>query len=55
MIVKDIETVLVVSAFLAKIPLVDRLERNPFEIIHTGDFIKVDAEKGRATIAKHET
>ena len=52
LIIKDVETVLVVSAFLVKIPLVDRLEKDPFEIIHTGDFVKVDAEKGVVTIAK---
>jgi len=52
MIVKDVETVLIVSAFLVKVPLVDRLEKDPFEIIHTGDFIKVDAEKGRVTVTK---
>jgi predicted aconitase with swiveling domain len=52
MIVKDVETVLIVSAFLVKVPLVDRLEKDPFEIIHTGDFVKVDAEKGRVTITK---
>jgi len=52
LIVKDVETVLVVSAFLVKVPLVDRLEKDPFEIIHTGDFVKVDAEKGRVTVTK---
>jgi len=54
MIVKDVETVLVVSAFIAKVPLVDRLEKEPFEIIHTGDLIKVDAEKGIVTITKQK-
>lgn len=52
MIVKDVETVLVVSAFMVKVPLVDRLERDPFEAIQTGDFVKVDAEKGTVTIKK---
>jgi len=55
LIVKDVETVLVVSAFMVKVPLVDRLEKDPFEVINTGDFVKVDAEKGRVTIAKKET
>jgi hypothetical protein len=55
MIVKDVETVLVVSAFLGKVPLVDKLEKDPFEIIHTGDFVKVDAEKGMVTITKRES
>ena len=52
LIVKDIETVLIVSAFLVKVPLVDRLEKDPFEIIHTGDFVRVDAEKGIVTVKK---
>jgi hypothetical protein len=46
LIVKDVETVLVVSAFMAKIPLVDKLQRDPFEVMHTGDFVKVDADRG---------
>ena len=50
MIVKDIETVLIVSAVIAKVPLVDKLEKDPFEFIHTGDLVKVDAEKGMVTV-----
>ena len=52
LIVKDIETVLIVSAFLVKVPLVDRLEKDSFEVIHTGDFVRVDAEKGIVTVKK---
>jgi len=55
LIVKDVETVLVVSAFLVKVPLVDRLEKDPFEVIQTGDFVKVDAEKGTVTVSKHKS
>jgi predicted aconitase with swiveling domain len=50
MIVKDVETVLIVSAFIAKVPLVDRLERNPFETIRNGDIVTVDADKGMVTV-----
>jgi len=50
MIVKDIEPVLVGSAVLTKIPLVDRLEKDQFETIRTGDFVKVDADKGIVTL-----
>jgi predicted aconitase with swiveling domain len=55
LIVKDVETVLVVSAFLVKVPLVDKLEKDPFEIIQTGNFVKVDAEKGIVSITKPES
>ncbi|MDH7564269.1 MAG: DUF126 domain-containing protein [Candidatus Bathyarchaeota archaeon] len=54
MIVKDVETVLVVSAFIAKVPLVDRLEKDPFGVIHTGDYVRVDAEKGVVTVVKRK-
>lgn len=52
MIVKDIEPVLVGSAVLTKIPLVDKLERDPFETIHTGDIVKVDADNGVITLTR---
>jgi hypothetical protein len=50
MIVKDVETVLIVSAFIAKVPLVDRLERDPFDTIRNGDLVTVDADKGMVTV-----
>lgn len=52
LIVKDVETVLVVSAFMVKVPLVDRLEKDPFEVISNGDFVRVDAEKGIVAVRK---
>jgi len=55
MIVKDVETVLIVSAVLTKVPLVDRLEKDPFEAIHTGDMVKVDAEKGTVTVRRESS
>jgi len=55
MIVKDVETVLIVSAFIAKVPLVDRLEKDPFKNIHTGDLVKVDADKGTVTVERQKT
>jgi len=55
MIVKDVETVLIVSAFIAKVPLVDGLEKDPFENIHTGDLVKVDADKGTVTVERQRT
>jgi predicted aconitase with swiveling domain len=54
MIVKDIETVLIVSAAIAKVPLVNRLEKDPFQVIDTGDFVQVDAEMGIVTITKQK-
>ena len=55
MIVQDVETVLVTSAVIAEVPLVDRLEKNPFETIKSGDFVKVNADTGIVTITKHSS
>ena len=52
MIVKDVETVLIVSAVIANVPLVDRLEEDPFKAIHVGDFVKVDADGRKITVVK---
>ena len=53
MIVTDIEPVLLGSAVLTKIPLVDKLEKDPFEAISSGDFVKVDADKGSVVVTKN--
>jgi predicted aconitase with swiveling domain len=53
MIVTDVEPVLLGSAVLTKIPLVDRLERSSFEAIRSGDFVKVDADKGSVTVTRN--
>jgi predicted aconitase with swiveling domain len=50
MIVTDVEPVLLGSAVLTKIPLVDRLETDPFEAIRSGDFVKVDADNGTVVV-----
>jgi predicted aconitase with swiveling domain len=52
MIVRDIEPVLVASAVLTKIPVVDKLEKDPFEVIRTGDFVKVDADRGTVAVRR---
>jgi len=52
MIVKDVETVLIVSAVITNVPLVDRLEEDPFEAIRMGDFVKVDADGRKITVIK---
>jgi predicted aconitase with swiveling domain len=54
MIVKDVETVLIVSAVLAKVPLVDKLEKDPFEIIRSGDWVKVNADKGTVSVRRNK-
>jgi predicted aconitase with swiveling domain len=52
MIVTDVEPVLLGSAVLTKIPLVDKMGKDPFEAISSGDFVKVDADKGSVIVTK---
>jgi len=40
------ETIIAVGAIIADIPLVDQPETNIFEIIKTGDYVKVNANEG---------
>ncbi len=51
-IVRDIEPVLVSCSVVVGVPLVDRLEVDPYEAISDGDYISVDADNGIVTIRK---
>jgi len=39
-------------AIVLNIPLVDRLDKNPCEVIETGDWVRVDAGKGTVEVRK---
>ena len=42
----ETEPIIAVGAIIAGIPLVDKLEKNPIEVIKTGDYVIVNAEEG---------
>jgi hypothetical protein len=44
----------VAMAIVINIPLVDRLNKNPCEMIETGDWVKVDARRGIVEVTKKE-
>ncbi len=46
------EPIIAVGAAMGNIPMVDRLEKNPLEVIATGDHVKIDAEQGIVEITK---
>jgi predicted aconitase with swiveling domain len=46
------ETIIAVGAIMGGIPVVDSLNRNPFDVIANGDFVKVDAAKGTVEVIK---
>jgi predicted aconitase with swiveling domain len=46
------ETIIAVGAIMGGIPVMDSLERNPFEVISNGDQVVVDADNGMVTVKK---
>jgi predicted aconitase with swiveling domain len=42
-------------AIVLNIPLVERLNKNPCDVIETGDWVKVDARRGTVEITKKES
>lgn len=50
MIVERADTILVTSAIIMEIPLVDRIEPKFYEAVRDGDQVELDADGGRVTI-----
>jgi predicted aconitase with swiveling domain len=48
----EAEPVIGLSAITADIPMVDRLDKNPLDVIETGDYVKVDAARGIIEVTK---
>lgn len=46
------EPIVAIGAILGELPMVDRLEKDPIKVIRTGDYVKVEAEKGIVRILK---
>ena len=46
------ETIIAVGAIMGGIPVMDSLEKNPYEFISDGDHVKVDADQGFVAVEK---
>ncbi len=46
------EIIIAVGAIMGGIPVVDSLEKNPYDLIFDGDRVKVDADQGLIAIEK---
>ena len=44
----------VLAAMIAKIPTVTDFDRDPLEVIETGDYVIVDGDKGIVEVIKHD-
>lgn len=51
----ETEPIVAVGAIISEIPLVDMLERNPYEVLNNGDFVLVNGSKGYIELLKKET
>jgi predicted aconitase with swiveling domain len=51
-IVKNVEPVLAAAILLLEVPAVDQLDKDPIEVIETGDYVKVDADQGVVEVIK---
>ena len=52
MICVQAEPVIALNAIMNDIPTVDRLDRDPLEVIETGDYVKLDATDGIVEVIK---
>ena len=48
------EPIIAAGAAIGNIPLVDRLDQNPLDIIRTGDFVRIDADQGVVEVTRQE-
>jgi predicted aconitase with swiveling domain len=52
MVCERAEPVVASAAITINIPMLDRLEKNPVEVIKTGDYVRVDAIEGIVEITR---
>lgn len=48
----ETETIVAVGAIMGNIPTVDKLDKNPLEVIETGDYVIVNADNGIVEVIK---
>lgn len=46
------EPIIATGAVIGKVPLMDKLEQNPLNVIQNGDWVRVDGEKGIVEVTK---
>ena len=48
----EAEPIIAVGSAMGNIPLVDRLDRNPLDVIASGDHVKIDGDRGIVEVDK---
>lgn len=54
MIIREINSLTAISVVVMRIPAVTDLDKDPTEVIATGDWVKVDGDKGVVEITKSD-
>ncbi len=52
MIFTRMSTKIALGAVVSRVPTITELDRDPFEVIETGDLVEVDADAGTVTVTK---
>jgi len=47
------DPIVTIGAIISNIPMVDRLDGNPIELIKTGDYVELDADSGILKVNPH--
>ncbi len=50
----EAEPIIAVGAAMGNIPLVDHLDKNPLEVISSGDRVRIDGDQGIVEVTKKE-
>lgn len=50
----ETEPIVAVGAIISEIPLVDMLEKNPYQVLGNGDLVLVNGNEGYIELIKHE-
>ena len=53
MIVREVNSLIAIGAVVMRVPTVTDLDQDPTEVIATGDWVKIDAEKGIVEVVKN--
>ncbi len=54
MLFNEMTTKIALGAVVMRVPSITDFDRNPLEVIATGDWVRVDADRGIVEVCKHQ-
>jgi hypothetical protein len=55
MVFTTMNTKIALGVVVTRVPAITDLDRDPFEVIRTGDWVRVDADRGRIIVTRSPT